>query len=69
MSNKGAKDKKTKKIVIITIIVVFVAIIFFIIANNVVLDECASPCRHTGESICITMCDRVTLLDWILGNG
>ena len=65
MSSKS----KNKKTIMITIIAIFVAIIlFFVIANNIVLDECASPCRHTDEEICIAVCDRVTLLDWILGN-
>ena len=71
MVNKRIKNKKT---IIITIIAIFVAIILFcIIANNIVLDECASPCRHeestTGIVMCPDVCDKVTLLDWILGNG
>ncbi|MBR5408965.1 hypothetical protein IK112_03460 [Candidatus Saccharibacteria bacterium] len=61
---------KNKKVIIITIITIIVAIvIFFIAASNIVVDECASPCRHTDAEICITVCDKVTLLDWILGNG
>ncbi len=74
MNNKGTKKKKTKRNIIVIVIAIFVAIIlFFIIANNIVLNECASPCRHekstTGVAICPAVCDKVTLLDWILGNG
>ena len=59
--------------VLIAMAIISVVVLFLIIADSIVLDECASPCRSAirrGESIvCPAVCDKVTLLDWILGNG
>ena len=63
-------------------IVVGVVVLFFILANFIVLNDCASPCRNTAREVnigkvkirkedigaCPDVCVKVTLLDWILGN-
>ena len=62
--------KKTKTILLLSLVAI---VLFFIIANFIVIDGCASPCRHVDDSngpvTCINVCEEVTLLDWFLGNG
>ena len=74
------KNKKNKKIIItvatICATLCFVAIIFFVVASNIIVEECASPCRHrfdpnkpfSEQIYCGLSCDKITLLDRILGN-
>jgi len=66
-------DKTKKKTIIIAMAIVGAIILFFVLANFIVLDECASPCRNSvkkGEiDVCSAVCEKVTLLDWIMGNG
>ncbi len=71
MNSKNIITKKTKRNIIITVVAFVAVILFLIVASNIVLDECASPCRHDkGVSVvCPDVCEEVTLLDWILGNG
>ena len=67
MSNNKNKTKKIATIIIIAVI--GVVVLFLSLANFIVLDECASPCRNTEAEVCAAVCERVTLMDWILGNG
>ena len=61
---------KTKKIIAITAAaVVGAVVIFFIAANFIVVNSCASPCRKNPGQFCAAVCEKVTLMDWILGNG
>ena len=63
-------DKTKKKTIIIAMVIVGVIALFLFLANFIVLDDCASPCRHDKNAVvCPDVCDEVTLLDWILGNG
>jgi hypothetical protein len=45
-------------------------IFIFAISPNIVINECASPCRHLPKNIdCVTSCERITLFDVIMGRG
>ncbi|MBR3252498.1 hypothetical protein IKF84_00270 [Candidatus Saccharibacteria bacterium] len=62
------KSKNKKIIIIVASAIIGVVVLFFVIAKFIVVDDCASPCRHTGEKYCIMVCDKITLLDWIFGD-
>lgn len=65
---------KNKKIVIalsiVATIAVSVSFFVFVVSKNIVIDGCASPCRHDYNStkICIDLCDTITLYDIITGR-
>lgn len=64
---------KNKKIVIALSIVVTIAVsvlfFIFVVSKGIVIDSCASPCRHDHDSTtCITLCDTITLYDIITGR-
>ena len=62
MINMSKLDKK-KKILITCGAGAVIIIGFLIVANFIVLDECASPCRHSKAEMCVTVCEKVTLMD------
>lgn len=72
--NKEVNRKHTKIIIIIlgiiTAVLAFVFLFIFVISQRIVIDDCASPCRHDRDKTkpCIALCDQITLYDIIFGH-
>lgn len=72
MSNMANRKNRwlNKKFWIISGVVVGVILVFLLLSRVIVVDWCASPCRHDPDATsCIDSCAVVTLWDVITGNG
>ena len=68
-NNKNNKNKSKKVIAIVAAIIVGAVVLFLVAANFIVVDECGSPCKKNEGQICAAVCERITLMDRILGRG
>lgn len=68
-NNKNNKNNPKMIIAIVTAVVVGAVVIFLVAANFIVVDECGSPCKKNDGQVCAAVCERVTLMDRILGRG